>query len=43
MFAENSARPGVQSAEQIIFTSEKHVFADFSEVDLIDLSLEDDE
>ena len=43
MSAENSARPGVQSAEKMIFTSENHVFADFSEVHLIDLSLEDDE
>ena len=43
MFARNCKRLSIQRAEQMIFLSENHVFADFSEAQLLDLSLEDDE
>ena len=42
MFAKNRARLGIERASQIIFLSENHVFTEFSEAELLDLSLEDD-
>ena len=42
MFAKNRARLGIERASQMIFLSEKHVFTEFSEAELLDLSLEDD-
>ena len=42
MFAKNLARLGIERASQMIFLSENHVFTEFSEAELLDLSLEDD-
>ena len=43
MFAKNRARLGIECASQLILLSENHVFTEFSQVELLDLSLEDDE
>ena len=42
MFAKNRARLGIERASQMIFLAENHVFTEFSEAELLDLSLEDD-
>ena len=42
MFAKNRARLGIERASIMIFLSENHVFTEFSEAELLDLSLEDD-
>ena len=41
-FAKNRARLSVERASQIILFLENHVCTEFSEADLLDLSLEDD-
>ena len=43
MFAKNRARLGIERASQMIFLAENQVFTEFSEAELLDLSLEDDE
>ena len=43
MFAKNCARLGIERASQMIFLAENHVFTEFSEAELLVLSLEDDE
>ena len=43
MFAKNRAGLGIERASQMIFLAENHVFAEFAEAELLDLSLEDDE
>ena len=42
MFANNRARLGMERASQMIFLAENHVFTEFCEAELLDLSLEDD-
>ena len=39
----NRARLGIERASQMIFLSENHEFTEFSEAELVDLWLEDDE
>ena len=43
MFAKNRARLGIERAIQMIHLSKNHVFTDFSEAEMLDLSLEDDD
>ena len=42
MFAKNRARLGIERASQMILLPENHVVTEFSEVELLDLSLKDD-
>ena len=42
MFAKNCARLGIERVSQMICLAENHVFTEFSEAELLDLSLEDD-
>ena len=42
-FSKNRARLGIEHALQMIFLSEYHVFTEFSEAEMLDLSLVDDE
>ena len=43
MFAKNRAKLCIQGACQMTFLSENHGFADFTEAEMPDLSLEDDD
>ena len=43
MFANDRAKLSVEHASQMIFLSENHVFTDFSEAEMLDLPLEDDD
>ena len=43
MFAENCARLSIERASQMICLSENFVFIDFSEAEMLGMSLEDDD
>ena len=43
IFAKNRSKLGIQHAEQMIFLSQKHVLTEFSQAELQDLSLKDDQ
>ena len=42
LFAKTHARLRIERASQMLFLSDNHVFSDFSEAELLDMSLEDD-
>ena len=42
MFAKTRAILRIERASQMLFLSDNHVFTEFSEAELLDLSLEDD-
>ena len=43
MFAKNRARLSIERASQMVFLSENDVFTDFSEAEMLDMWLEDDD